>query len=215
MATMTRKDARLSFLAFVCVMTLHSGCKHHRIDDPAFKPAAEARWHEAQKYFSDHKTDEGCEALRQTILLQPEHPFAYGDIHVYCNKGKQYDFELSIFQDALKANADNEVAWNALGNTLINTARWTNAIGAYKELVRFAPDSWEFHYTLGALYLEVGDKEAALDEYEELRQLKIWSWPYSFERHLYDRRAKQLLDCINTGKIVLTRSGGCSPDWYD
>jgi len=215
MATTTRKDTRLSFLALVCVMTLHSGCKHHRIDDPAFKPAAEARWHEAQKYFSHHKTNEGCEALRQAILLQPEHPYAYRDIRVFCTKEKQYDFELSVFQDAAKANADNEVSWSALGDTLIGMHRWTDAIEAYKNLIRFWPANCELHYTLGGLYLEVGDKEAALGEYEELRHLKIWSWPYSFERHLYDRRAKQLLDCINTGKIVLTRSGGCSPDWYD
>lgn len=214
MATMTRKALRLRFLlAFVCITTLQSGCNHQRRDDPPFEAAAEARWHEAQIYFSQRKTEEGCEALRQTILLQPEQPYAYRYIRIYCTKGKQYDFALSIFQDAAKANADNEVAWSCLGDTLINMHCWSDAVEAYKRLIRFAPGNCEIHYTLGALYLEVGDKEAALGEYEELIHLKIWSWPYSFERHMYDRRAKQLLDCVETGKIVVTRTGSCGPDW--
>ena len=215
MATIICKDIRLGFLAFVCLVNLQSGCHHQRRDDPPFRHAAEARWHDAQRYFSQRKTEEGCEALRQTILLQPEHPYAYGDILFYCKKEKQYDLGLSVFQDAAKANADNEVAWSALAYVLIEMHRWTDAIEAYKELVQFTPGNCEIHYTLGALYPEVGDKEAAVGEYEELIDLKLWGWPYSFERHLYDRRAKQLLECIETGKIVLIRSGGCSPDWYD
>jgi tetratricopeptide (TPR) repeat protein len=213
MATMTRRDLRLRFLAFVCVTTLPSGCHEHRWVDPPFEPAAEARWHEARRYLIQRNAEEGCEALRQTILLQPEQPYAYRDIRSYCTKGKQYDLALSIFQDAAKANAENEAAWSFLGDTLIDMHRWTDAIEAYKKLIRFAPGNCEIHYTLGALYLEVGDREAALGEYEELIHLKMWSWPYSFERHMYDRRAKQLLDCIETGKIVLTRSGSCGPDW--
>ena len=212
---MTRRDLRLRFLAFACVTILQSGCNHQRRDDPLFKPAVEVRWREAQRYFSQRKTEEGCEALRQIILLQPEQPYAYRDIRIYCTKGNQYDFALSIFQDAAKANADNEVAWSFLGDTFINMHRWADAIEAYKKLIKFSPNNRETHYTLGALYLKVGDKAAAFGEYKELIHLKICSWPYSFERHLYDRRAKQLLDCIETGKIVVTRSGGCSPDWYD
>jgi tetratricopeptide (TPR) repeat protein len=213
---MTRRDLRLRFLAFVCVTTVQSGCNHERRwVDPPLEPAAEARWREAQRYLSQRKTEEGCEALRQTILLQPEQPYAYRFIRLDCTMGRQYGFALSVFQDAVKANVDNEVAWSFLGGTFIDMHRWTDAIEAYKRLIRFAPGNYEIYYTLGALYLEVGDREAALGEYEELIHLKIWSWPYSFERHMYDRRAKQLLDCIETGKIVLTRSGGCSPDWYD
>lgn len=212
---MARRELRLRFLAFVCVTTLQSGCNDHRWVDPAFAPGVEARWREARRYLIQRNIEEGCEALRQTISLQPEHPYAYRDIRIHCKEGKGYDFVLSVFQDASKANPDNEVAWSFLGGILIDLHSWTKAIEAYKQLIRFAPDNYELHYTLGALYLEVGDRKAALSEYEELIHLKIWSWPYSFERHMYDRRAKQLRECIETGKIVLTRSGGCGPDWYD
>lgn len=209
---MTCRDLRPRLLAFVCVTTLQAGCHHRRWVEPPLEPATKARWHEGQKYLLQHKSDEGCEALRQAIVLQPEQPYAYRDMRIYCTKDEQFGFGLSVFQDVVNANDNNAVARSFVGDTLIDMHRWIDAIEAYKKLIRFAPDSWEIHYTLGALYLEAGDKDGALGEYEELIHMKIWSWPYSLERHMYDRRAKQLLECIDTGKIVVSRAGGCSPD---
>jgi tetratricopeptide (TPR) repeat protein len=208
----TRRDLALTIVVFACIVTFQSGCTHHRTDDPPLNPEAEEYRHKALRYFSKHKDDEGFEALRQAILLAPEHPWAYGHVLMFNGDGKRNDLAVSIFQDALKAKPDSEVALHAIGATYSRMSRWDDAIAVYTERVRITPDDRDVRYELGALYLKVGNKEEALNQYEALRDLKAWSWPYSFERQLYDRRARQLLECINTGNVVLSRGGGCSSD---
>jgi tetratricopeptide (TPR) repeat protein len=45
------------------------------------------------------------------------------------------------------------------------------AIEAYKQAIRIKPDYAEAHYRLGLVYLLIGNKSSALDQYKILKNL--------------------------------------------
>ncbi len=65
--------------------------------------------------------------------------------------------------------------------------RTTEAIGEYKEAIRLKPDYATAHYNLGVTYVESGNRNAAMVEYEILAKLK----PDSAEKLYKQISAKQ------------------------
>src|SRR2546426_8457096 len=63
-----------------------------------------------------------------------------------------------------------------LGTTLAtpirSLSRSPDAIAAYKEALRVKPDYADVHLSLGSLYVDQGDKDSAMKEYQALLDLK-------------------------------------------
>jgi tetratricopeptide (TPR) repeat protein len=68
---------------------------------------------------------------------------------------------------------ESKAYWEAyflLGDAYAHLKRWDEAIGALKQSLLFAPANDSAHYGLGVVYIEMGDKGAAMKEYEALKE---------------------------------------------
>src|SRR6266568_8361105 len=85
----------------------------------------------------------------------------YGSV---LNKQGKSAEALAYFQEALRIKPD-EVIYNDMGNAYWHLNFLDKAVGAYKEAIRLKPDFKEAHNNLGFLYLDMGKKQLAINEY--------------------------------------------------
>jgi uncharacterized RDD family membrane protein YckC len=81
-------------------------------------------------------------------------------------KNRDYEAAISCFEKAIKKDPELTVAYLCAGDCFQNLKRNREALEAYTQAVRLAPDSGLVHYKLASAYLRLGYKEAALKEYE-------------------------------------------------
>jgi tetratricopeptide (TPR) repeat protein len=68
-----------------------------------------------------------------------------------------------------------------LGFSYAKLGSYDEAIEAYKQATCLKPDDAKYHYNLGELYLDVGKRDSAIQEYEILKNL---------DRHFADKLFK-------------------------
>lgn len=59
----------------------------------------------------------------------------------------------------------------AYGKMLGNTGKWSNALACFVRANELEPDNIEGHYCAGVAYNRLGNKEAALAEYDVIKQI--------------------------------------------
>ena len=74
-------------------------------------------------------------------------------------------------EQALQIQPDNAQAHNDLGLTYGKSGKHREAIKAFKEAILLKPDHAEAHYNLAITYLILKDKDAALREYNVLKNI--------------------------------------------
>jgi tetratricopeptide (TPR) repeat protein len=62
-------------------------------------------------------------------------------------------------------------AWNNLGHAYRKTKNYDKALEAYKRALELKPDYANAHEYLGRTYLAMGNKDAAMREYDVLKRL--------------------------------------------
>ncbi|HYJ48103.1 MAG TPA: tetratricopeptide repeat protein, partial [Pyrinomonadaceae bacterium] len=62
--------------------------------------------------------------------------------------------------------------WHERYRSASSKTHFVEAIEQYQETIRLAPDLPEAHLNLGLAYLEQGDKNAAMEQYQALQRLK-------------------------------------------
>jgi Flp pilus assembly protein TadD len=90
----------------------------------------------------------------------------------YCKvkQGKMSD-AIRAYKQALRLRPNSVEAYNKLGDAYYYASNFGEAIAAYRQAARLRPDLGEAFYNLGMTYLEIGDRNAALDQSRLLRQL--------------------------------------------
>lgn len=82
---------------------------------------------------------------------------------------ERWSTALSFFQQATAKNPRFADAWFQVGYCCGNLGRWQESIKAFKQAIILKPDLAAAHYGLGVVYLAIGDKGSALDEYKILK----------------------------------------------
>lgn len=88
--------------------------------------------------------------------------------------------EIGLLQDAVRKDPKNVSAWIELGNLLMDTSRFDEAIDAYQHALELDPKNVDVRVDMGTCYRNIGKYDAAVEEYR--KAIKINS------RHLYAHR---------------------------
>jgi len=75
--------------------------------------------------------------------------------------------EIRFLQDAAKEDPDNVVLWINLGNLLMDSARYPEAIDAYEKALELAPENADVRVDMGTCYRRVGRSDRAAEEFRK------------------------------------------------
>ena len=86
-------------------------------------------------------------------------------------KEKKWFLAISAFTQAVHLDPKFAAAWNNLGHSYRKAQQYSNALDAYKQAIDLAPADPNPHEYLARTYLAMGNKDAAMREYETVRHL--------------------------------------------
>jgi len=94
--------------------------------------------------------------------------FAQGEDYA---KKQNWDQAIAAYQQAVRIDPKFAEAWNNLGYCYRKTKQYDKALDAYKQAISLKPDFPYPHEYMARTYLAMGDKDAAMREYEILKRL--------------------------------------------
>ncbi len=75
--------------------------------------------------------------------------------------------EITFLQDMVKKDSKNVSAWISLGNMLMDTHRYQEAIDAYHKALELDPKNVDVRVDMGTCYRNIGRPESAVEEYRK------------------------------------------------
>jgi tetratricopeptide (TPR) repeat protein len=81
--------------------------------------------------------------------------------------GLQSQQEISMLQDVLRKDPKNLKAWIGLGNDLMDSSRYDEAIAAYQKALDLNPKDVDVRVDMGTCYRRIGKSDIAVKEYRE------------------------------------------------
>jgi len=129
-------------------------------------------------YIDNEQHENAIDAYEEAIRLDQNESHAIGCLaYGYLNLGISYDKAgqedeaQASFRKAMEVfpHIANELfCW---GNLFSREQNWKQAINRYQLSLKLSPDNPEAHCNLGRAYVEVGEKDLALQQYEMLKEL--------------------------------------------
>jgi tetratricopeptide (TPR) repeat protein len=87
------------------------------------------------------------------------------------SKKRSWDLAVAAYQQAVRAEPKFVEAWNGLGHAYRKAKQYDKALDAYKQAITLKQDYANPHEYLARTYVAMGDKEAAMREYEIVKRL--------------------------------------------
>jgi len=79
---------------------------------------------------------------------------------------RRYEEAETAFKEAIRLKPET---WSSIGFAYRHIGRYEEAVAAHKEAIRLNPDDAKAHFGLGVAYIDIGNREAALEQYEILK----------------------------------------------
>jgi tetratricopeptide (TPR) repeat protein len=79
--------------------------------------------------------------------------------------------EISMLQDAVRKDPGNLKAWTDLGNDLMDTSRFDEAIAAYQKALDINPKDVDVMVDMGTCYRRIGKPDVAVTEYRKALEI--------------------------------------------
>jgi tetratricopeptide (TPR) repeat protein len=96
----------------------------------------------------------GCQQKKQSETPAPQ-------------AGLEYQQEISMLQDVVRKDPKNLKAWIGLGNDLMDSSRFDEAIAAYQKALDMDPKNVDVRVDMGTCYRRIGKSDIAVKEYRE------------------------------------------------
>jgi tetratricopeptide (TPR) repeat protein len=87
------------------------------------------------------------------------------------SKKKSWDLAIAAYQQAVRIEPKFAEAWNNMGYCYRKAKQFDKALDAYKQAITLKPDFSYPHEYMARTYLAMGNKDAAMREYEILKRL--------------------------------------------
>lgn len=130
---------------------------------------ADALYHLADIYDRQAQYTDAIEAYKKVIKLKPDMGYAYFKMGTAYDRLDQPADAVNAFKKALKYMPNYAVIYNNLGVAYGKLGKYNDEIGALKKAIKLRPKFSTARYNLGVTYLKTGNKKAAMQEYESLR----------------------------------------------
>ena len=78
---------------------------------------------------------------------------------------------VTLFTQALKVDPTNSLAYNNLGNALVDLGEFSKAIECYHKALKYHPEYADARYNLAEAYRQAGDVDKAIAEYKRVIQM--------------------------------------------
>lgn len=75
--------------------------------------------------------------------------------------------EMKLLEDAVRQDPKNVNAWIQLGNTLMDSARFQDAVNAYRKALELDPKNVDVRVDMATCYRNSGRPEQAVEEYRK------------------------------------------------
>jgi tetratricopeptide (TPR) repeat protein len=125
---------------------------------------------------------EGIAELREAIRIEPDLPAAHADLGAaLADEAGGLAEAVSQLEIARNLQPDSAEVWNNLGLMLYRARRLPEALDAYSAAIRLQPDYALAHYNLGVTWLDTGQPEKAVAEFEQA----LGAGQHKGEVHLY------------------------------
>jgi tetratricopeptide (TPR) repeat protein len=114
---------------------------------------------------------EAISHLSEALRLNPGLADAHN--HLGAISFRQGNLQEALFQftETLRLNPDHALAHHNLAFILARQKKYEEAIPHLKRAVQILPAYAEAHFVLGVVYLEMGDRDQAMSQYEILRRI--------------------------------------------
>ncbi|SRR6266487_1112709 len=104
---------------------------------------------------------------------------------------KRYQEALSTFNEALRLDPQDALAYNGKGNALQYLRRYQEAVSAFDEAIRLDPQNFTPHYNKGNLFYDRGQYKEAVQEYDIALRLNPQDSGISYNRDLALKKLKR------------------------
>ncbi len=133
------------------------------------------------------RLDEAEEAYLEALKLNPEHSLALYNLGVIYGDTDRHKESIETYKKSLKLNPDYPEAHFNMGVIYGRMKMYVKSADAYEESLLIRPDFADAHYNLGLTRLLLKDRDAAMEHYYILKDMK-------------DPRASRLLEYIGPEK---------------
>ena len=106
----------------------------------------------------------------QTTQLNSQAKTFFDQGQAYSKK-KSWDLAIAAYQRAVRIEPKFAEAWNNMGYCYRKVKQFDKAVDAYKQAITLKPDFSYPHEYMARTYLAMGNKDAAMREYEILKRL--------------------------------------------
>jgi TonB family protein len=137
----------------------------------------------AGAYKDMERNDEAVAQYTEAIRIKPDNATAYFELGQVYERLRRDDDAREAYRQAVNLNPGRDSAGKLIstlpdhGHMLIaqfhyRHAQYQDAIEVLRQAASIYPESDEVHIHLGIVYVELGDKESALNEYNSLKDKK-------------------------------------------
>jgi len=105
-----------------------------------------------------------------TIQMNPQAKTFFDQGRAYSKK-KSWDLAIAAYNQAVRIEPKFAEAWSNMGYCYRKIKQFDKALDAYKQAITLKPDFTYPHEYMARTYLAMGNKDAAMREYEILKRL--------------------------------------------
>jgi tetratricopeptide (TPR) repeat protein len=110
-------------------------------------------------------------AYKEAISLSPGNADAYAGLGTLYNDQGRHGDAFAPFNRARQSDPSNPLASYGLGYAYMRGQRYNDAVGFFKQAISAQPDFVQAYFDLGLSYVALSNKQAALSQYEKLKEL--------------------------------------------
>lgn len=140
---------------------------------------AEVRYTLAVTLAGSGRTEEAIDELHRALALRPNYDDARSQLGRVLAAEGRVDDAMAEFQRAIAVRPGYWGHYSSMGASLFLAARYPEAIAALQRATDLQPDSALAHQQLGTVYQQVGNKAAALEEYQKALAINPTGQAYS------------------------------------
>jgi tetratricopeptide (TPR) repeat protein len=129
---------------------------------------SDALYHLADLYERNAQYKEAIDAYKKVLKIKPDAGYVYFKIGTAYDRLDQPAEAVNAFQSAIKYMPAYAVAYNNMGVAYGKLNKPDKEIAALKKAIKLRPKYSSARYNLGITYLKMGNKKAAIEQYEAL-----------------------------------------------